>query len=56
MVQKLEENKVPEGWDSVELQWWIKDQMSTVVMPLRSPKDNIARYQDYRNDRLSGGF
>jgi len=56
MVQKLEENRVPEGWDGVELRWWIKDRISTVIMPLRSPKDNRARHKDYYNDRLIGGF
>ncbi len=56
MVQNLKENKIPESWDGVELRWWIKDKMKNSVQNNRAPSVNQARYTDYLNDRLIGGF
>jgi len=56
MVEKLKQNKIPEGWDGVELRWWIKDKMKNAVQINRAPSMNQARYADYLNDRLIGGF
>ena len=56
LVTSIKENKVPEGWDGVELRWWISDKMKNVVQNSRHPVENHARHADYINDRLIGGF
>jgi len=56
MIENLKKGKVPEGWDGVELRWWISDKMKNVVQNSRHPVENRARYSDYINDRLIGGF
>ena len=56
MVKNVEENRIPEGWDGVELRWWISDKMKNAVQISRHPVENRARHADYINDRLIGGF
>jgi len=57
MIQNLEEDRVPAGWDSVELRWWITDHFRpfAILRLGRTPIRNRARYLDYLNDRLIGG-
>lgn len=56
MVSEIKEGRVPEGWNGVELQWWISDRMKSVVHNSRHIVDHQARHKDYINDRLIGGF
>lgn len=56
LLAAIEQNKIPEGWDGVELRWWISDKMQNIVQNSKHPVDNRARHKDYINDRLIGGF